>query len=86
MEVRMNSTIMAVKLETRSNFAPELQEILTKHGCIIKLRLGLHETSDEFCSQSGLILLELSGKDDEILDLKNDLLTIKGLKINSMVI
>lgn len=82
----MNTTIMAITLEGRNKFAPELQEILTKHGCIISMRLGLHETSKDLCADRGLILLQLCGEDKEISDLKEDLSKIEHIKINTMCI
>ena len=41
----METTIMAVTIDPRSVHAPQAQTVLTKHGCIIKTRLGLHEVS-----------------------------------------
>ncbi len=55
-------SIMAIKISPRNEVAPKVQEILTKNGCIIKTRLGLHETTNDSCSKSGLILLELLNK------------------------
>lgn len=82
----MDMTIMAITLNPRTANAPNVQEVLTKHGCIIKMRLGLHETSSEMCSERGLILLQLSGEADEINALKKDLLSIDGVKLNTMII
>jgi len=82
----MKTTIMAITLEGRNRFAPNLQEILTKHGCIISMRLGLHETSKDLCADRGLILLQLSGEEKEISDLKEDLSKIEDIKINTMAI
>ncbi len=82
----MNTTIMAITLEARNKFAPNLQEILTKHGCIICMRLGLHETSKDLCAERGLILLQLCGKEEEICALKEDLEQIEDIKINTMSI
>ena len=80
----MNTTIMAIALQSRNKFAPELQEILTKHGCIIKMRLGLHETSKVLCEERGLILLQLCGEKDEISVLIKDLSKIDDIKVNTM--
>jgi len=82
----MNTTIMAITLEARNKFAPDLQEILTKHGCIISMRLGLHETSKDLCAERGLILLQLCGEEKEISALKDDLSKIENIKINTMSI
>ena len=80
----MNTTIMAIALESRNKFAPNLQEVLTKHGCIISMRLGLHETSKDLCAERGLILLQLCADEEEISALKEDLGKIEGIKINTM--
>lgn len=67
-------TIMAIKLSPRTKIAPTVQEILTKYGCIIKVRLGLHEASTDACSTTGLILLELlTDEKDMIIKLSEEL-------------
>lgn len=75
---------MAIVVEHRNNSAPRVQEILTKYGCIIKVRLGLHESSKENCSERGLIILELEGRDEEIENLKIELMGIGGIRVNVM--
>lgn len=82
----MNTTIMGIALEARNRFAPNLQEILTKHGCIISMRLGLHEASKEKCAERGLILLQLCAEEEEISALKKDLSEIEDIKVNTMSI
>jgi metal-responsive CopG/Arc/MetJ family transcriptional regulator len=77
------TTIMALILDKRTSEAVKVQEILTKHGCIIKMRIGLHEAGS-LCSEEGLILLHLAGKKKEISDLARDLGKIKGVKTKSM--
>ena len=67
-------TIMAIKLSPRNKIAPTVQEILTRYGCIIKVRLGLHEASVDACSAFGLILLELLGDEkNQIIKLTEEL-------------
>ncbi|QCX34875.1 hypothetical protein FDN13_13360 [Caloramator sp. E03] len=75
---------MAIVVEHRNNSAPKVQEILTKYGCIIKVRLGLHESAKENCSERGLILLELEGREEEIEKLKNELMGIGSIRVNTM--
>jgi hypothetical protein len=82
----MEIIIMAITVDLRTNNAPKVQEVLTKHGCIIKMRLGLHETSSKMCSERGLILLQLCGEDDEVKALKEDLVSVQGVKLNTMTI
>lgn len=41
-----SSVIMAVIIDQRNNTAPQVQEVLTKYGCLISTRLGLHQVRD----------------------------------------
>ena len=66
------TVIMAVMLDKRREEAPKFQEILTKHGCIIKIRLGIHEV-EQVCAEEGLIILHLVGTDEEVKNLEKDL-------------
>lgn len=73
-------TIMAIKIEPRVESAPTVQEILTKYGCIIQTRLGLHEASKTSCSNAGLVILNLiHDEKEEINKLKEELGNIKGV-------
>ena len=77
----METTIMAVTIDPRSAHAPQVQTVLTKYGCIIKTRLGLHEVSRDSCSEEGLIILHIHSSLDEIETLKNELLDVDGVKV-----
>jgi hypothetical protein len=73
-------TIMAIKIEPRVEIAPTVQAILTKYGCIIQTRLGLHEASKTSCSNSGLVILNLiHDEKDEIKNLKKELNDLEGV-------
>lgn len=77
--------ILGVFVSERDKAAAKVQDILTKYGCSIKTRLGLHElelTNRESC---GLIILELVGDVNECLRLENELWAIDGVKIQKMV-
>ena len=58
--------VMLIKTDHRSSEAGKVQSILTNYGCNIKVRLGLHEVSKEFCANDGLVVLEVEGKQEEI--------------------
>ena len=58
--------ILGVLITDRQKEAGKVQALLTKFGCSIKTRLGLHEVTDNLCSSSGLIILELTGDVDTI--------------------
>jgi metal-responsive CopG/Arc/MetJ family transcriptional regulator len=77
--------IMAVLINHRSKKAPTVQEVFTKHGCSIKMRLGLHEAGD-LCSEEGLVLLQVAGEKGEIKALEEELNGIEGVKAKTMSI
>ncbi|HEX3045028.1 MAG TPA: hypothetical protein VHY08_09740 [Bacillota bacterium] len=77
--------IMAVVINSRSKNAGEVQNIFTKYGCLIKVRLGLHETGN-VCSEDGLIILQLEGEKDRIASFQNELNSLAGVKADIMVI
>ena len=71
--------IMAIVLDRRSKNAPEVQSLLTKYGCIIRVRLGLHEAGNA-CSEEGLILLQLVGEEEDINQFESELNNMKGVR------
>lgn len=77
--------ILGIYISNRVKGASLIQDILTKYGCSIKTRLGLHEVNHDLCSQSGLIILELTGNIDESTKLENELLKIEGLDVQKMI-
>jgi len=77
--------ILGIHITDRVKEAKDIQLILTKFGCSIKTRLGLHEVKEEFCSSTGLILLELTGNRDEFPKLENELLKVEGIEVRKMV-
>lgn len=82
----MESTIMAVAIDPRSEHAPQVQTVLTKHGCIINTRLGLHEASKDCCSNRGLIILHINGETEQLDVLKRELEDVEGVKVKHMTI
>jgi hypothetical protein len=70
--------IMLVKVDRRVQKAAEMQGILTKFGCNIKVRLGLHEAGD-VCSNQGLIILQLTGGGGEIAAFEKELCLLDGV-------
>ncbi|HHX71553.1 MAG TPA: acylphosphatase [Clostridiales bacterium] len=72
--------IIAMRLQQRTQSAPAVQETLTRFGCNIKMRLGLHDVSEDFCSNDGLVLLQVCGEKDELDKMLVELNEIKGVK------
>ena len=58
--------IIGVRVNHRVANAVGLQELLTKYGCNIKLRVGLHETNEKFCADDGVIMLQVCGEKDAL--------------------
>ena len=72
-------SIMAIKVEERAAKAPHLQEVLTEYGCIIKTRVGFHETDEDKCSMSGIIILHLYGDKKEFQKLYEKINKLDGV-------
>ncbi|HOU98824.1 MAG TPA: hypothetical protein PLP65_08250 [Bacteroidales bacterium] len=77
--------VLGIYIQERSKNALAVQNLLTKFGCSIKTRLGLHEVVDGFCSNSGLILIELTGEKTEMENLENELRKLGEVEIQKMV-
>lgn len=82
----METIIMALTIDPRSAHAPQVQTILTKYGCIITTRLGLHEVNKNSCSEKGLIILHIHSSIDEVQELENELLDVEGVKVKYMTL
>ena len=76
-------TIFGIKLLNRVTTATEFQAIITKYGCSIKTRIGLHEVAEGVCSPSGVILLEFIGTDAD--DFEKEVSALGDVKIQKMV-
>ena len=53
--------IYGVHVTNRMNKATNVQQLFSEYGCNIKTRIGLHDVGKDFCSPSGVILLEMFG-------------------------
>lgn len=74
----MECNIMIVKIGERRKKSPEVQEVLSKFGCSIKTRLGLHEAGS-VCSEEGVLVLQLTGDKGEMLALERALSELKSV-------
>jgi len=71
-------------MDNRVGNAVKFQETLTKNGCSIKARLGLHEVSETTCANDGLIILQPCGKKEEVEQLVDDLNKLEGVTAKLM--
>lgn len=71
--------IMVVLINHRTKAAVKVQDVLTNHGCNIKVRLGLHET-DSICADEGLLVLQLGNDESDVIVLNKTLNEIDGVE------
>ncbi|HHT76498.1 MAG TPA: hypothetical protein GXZ67_01220 [Clostridiaceae bacterium] len=71
--------IMMIRINHRINSAESLQKVLTRYGCNIKTRLGLHEAGD-VCGVDGLIILQLVKTDMSNTDFLSELSALEGIE------
>ena len=77
--------ILGVLITDRQKEAGKVQTVLSKFGCSIKTRLGLHEVINDLCSSSGLIILELTGATSDMNKLEKELKEIGGTQTQRMI-
>jgi len=78
----MQRTVFGVHITERTESVPKVQTVLTKYGCNIRTRLGLHEADSTSCSPSGLLLIEAFG--NEVEDFYLELKALKGVDVQRM--
>jgi hypothetical protein len=71
--------IIGVRMDNRVGNALKFQETLTKNGCLVKTRLGLHEVSADACANDGLIVLQPCGDKAEVERLTAELNGLPGV-------
>jgi hypothetical protein len=72
-------TILIILIGNRKESAVNVQKVLTGWGCNIKTRLGIHDGVLEECSDKGLLILELVGKNEDNREIARKVSLIKGV-------
>lgn len=62
------TAIIGISVDNRKEEAQKLQDILTKYGCYIKTRIGLHDMGEYKCLNYGIVLIEVVDRINEIFD------------------
>ena len=78
----MQHTIFGIHISHRTENVPALQATLTKYGCNIRTRLGIHDADTTSCSPSGLVLVDVFGPETEQFYMA--LSNLKGVGIQRM--
>lgn len=77
----MNSYyIIGLRIDHRTSNAIKLQEVLTKYGCNIRLRVGLHEADKDYCADDGVIMLQACGEAPTIKEMMKAFETVDGVR------
>ena len=77
--------IYGVHVTNRMNKATNVQQLFSECGCNIKTRIGLHDVGKDFCSPSGVILLEMFGDESVCEELRKKLAAIDGIEVQQMI-
>lgn len=81
----MSKTILGIQLNQRHETSTDVQNLLTKYGCSIKTRLGVHEASSDSCNDQGIIIVEfIENSDKEIHEVEQALANIKDIVVKKM--
>jgi len=79
------TVVLGVLLDHRNDVAVDFQKILTKHGCNIRTRLGLHHANNHKCPLGGVILLDVIGSDDDIASIENDIKSLPDTQVQKIM-
>ncbi|HPD89592.1 MAG TPA: hypothetical protein PLU75_09010 [Oscillospiraceae bacterium] len=71
--------VIGIRMDNRVGNSLSLQQALTRNGCKIKARLGLHEASEDVCARDGLIVLQPCGEKEEVERLVRELNRLDGI-------
>lgn len=74
--------IMGILVDSRSQSAPDVQDILTRHGDSILTRVGMHDPGEE---EHGLISLFVRDKSEKVEKLEHELGALEGVRVRTMV-
>lgn len=78
----MKRTVFGVYISKRVENVPAVQAVLSKYGCNIRTRLGLHDADATKCSPSGLLLIDAFGP--EVEDFFAELRALEGIDVQRM--
>ncbi len=79
-----NHVILGVHVQDRLKQVGDVQKLFSQYGCNIKTRLGLHDVDGDYCASTGIVLLEMIGKEEEIDAFAAALNDIEGVDVKKM--
>ncbi|NLV72573.1 MAG: hypothetical protein GXY46_08230 [Actinobacteria bacterium] len=78
----MKHTIFGIHVSDRIEKVPAVQAVLSKYGCSIRTRLGIHDADTASCSPSGLVLVDVFGPETE--QFYGELRALEGVNVQRM--
>jgi hypothetical protein len=78
----MAHTIFGIHVSERTKNVPALQACLTKYGCNVRTRLGMHDAGSATCSPSGVLLVDVVG--DGVEEFYAELGALDGVDVQRM--
>lgn len=81
--MKTKCSVIVLVLDNRLEDAPEVQKILTEHGCLFKVRLGLPR-NHVACTNEGLVILVSEGSEEETATFLAKLQKFSQVKVNSV--
>ena len=78
-------TILGIKLDERLENSLNFQKILSKYGCEIRTRLGLHSSENNSCTNWGIIILEFTGDEKSLNNFEKEISLIDGAKFGKII-
>jgi hypothetical protein len=79
-----NIKIIGILIKDRIKEAGKTQKALTDFAHIIETRMGFHEVSEIKCSRVGVIILHLTGNQNEWNQFEEALSQIGGIEVKTM--
>jgi hypothetical protein len=80
----MNHHIFGIEVDHRTERIPAVQDVLTKFGCNIRLRLGIPEADSVSCSLGGIILIDVFGTPEQVEGCYRELGALPGVALQRM--
>lgn len=77
--MKTKCSVITLLLDNRLEDAPEVQKVLTTHGCLFKVRLGVPR--GYVCSNEGLIILVAEGSEESVASFLSDLEQFPQVKV-----
>ena len=77
--------ILGIHVTDRLKDAVPVQKVFSEYGCNIKTRVGLHDVGEEYCSPSGIVLIEFFGSEADADAMAGKLNAVEGVDVKKMV-